>query len=1642
MIGFSLSRRLRGLFYLALFFAVVVPAGRAQAASNRAAAVYQEVPDGATLSQAAQPQAISAIPQPRLDRVTLPDNNVITIDVLANDTIAGSQALTILSVTEVDDLGNEVEGPGQAIIEIIDNKVRYTFTGTRFGVVGGTEQSTAFFYTVNGVGNPLSQARTAFVIIDIPGRPPGPTGIQLSNSTIEEGFVRSAFIGELSIVNGAASTSGSTFFPRYFLASDPINDATIHRTFSVQNFGQKALLQRIPVDFEQRSSYTIRMSVIDSDFKLFTQDLVITVADINERPTDILLSNSRIDENQPAGATVGTLRADDPDSSNHTFEFESGFGDDNELFTIQGATLKTAALLDFEEKASYVVRVRATDDRGASFSRFLTVNLNNVPSPPDEPQNNLSFCSGDTIKLIERTSSQASKRVLVEIKNVTISNKQAKSCDVSGKMSVTTNGETATNIDFSGRVNERNQFATSTVDDFEIGVAGLTLEANSVEVEYRSDQARLHITEPSLTMPREFGGLTVNLAVPTTITEGGIQFGVGTISLPTIKTSSGFELSVSGSLVTVGDGFRIEADGSLGLPGIQKKSLSKSKQTCTIAAGVTIFVDALGQTVMMVAAGSEYHGPGSIAPTVTNAELMRLAALDTPASADAADKVRLGAVRAEASCDPGLAIGTTGLFLTGLGGEVTLTPGEEQVDVNVVVEAGKSLPVLGPLIALDGEMSLQPRPFELDLGGTLNVLVLEMAKADASVRTNGFRARVKTVQIFGIVPVTSNISVAAFTRRGQFIFTGSGRVAIEVTKGMFGESCTDLGFLGEACIDLPPFGLGTLAAARAEVGQFTNNLFGIKGVVTVLGLSQGFFVTERGDFTVRNVDSFKLVKGPFIAAAYAAWQEAVAAGADVSAASVDGLTFFPATDGKRGVLIDTPLYRQSVDPSQVAAAGATDIISQVNLIRNGDVNFRLLATEPLDFTLITPGGQEVTPANYQDAGTLGYDIEYTDYVTYAPVETDAIPPAAEETDEDYVAATEDDDDYPRLRITPLSYEAVFTELDFKVDGGTIYFGLGPEDAVWLKPLPLPAGTHTVELVRSGTNDVVLSGQVELEPGTSYNLVTVGGPSAGLGVLVTDTAAPDTLGKAKVRFFNGANTTLTMLVNGTATADNMGYYTLSDVVEVDAGPSTIELRFSGDNSAASEVLSVDLANGGVYTFFGTDDVDNLSSGFAVRMLQQEDALYTPLYWRSYAVDQALFNENWQVKLVGDTDNADYEVAVEGVPSPPILGSVTVDASNLAKTQVSWQLTADRNPTTVRVYTTAEEISASFTITNADGTLDTEEIPLYQGDPVAEFVITDLNELGGQLVTKEIDLSGLESGTHHVWVRADDGVNPPATTYAAFTGVMASGVPSAYGVNAVRLAQNGYRAMAEVADAAAIVVDQSATFPQDWTATITPIFDAVTNSVEVEWEISRHPDVDTYRLLYGNTPLAPTQVFTVGGALNPLDDEGEFAETEVGYVTLRNIVPDTPYYISIEAIDSESGRTVRSEEVEFTAASTPFSLTTANPVTVINPGGTAMVPVTLDADGELFFPNVWLSANLGEAPLGISARFVDDTDGVMELNDEIPTRMLAVSVDSSVPPGRYPITISGYNGTAKELLSLTIDVGGSPAMRSLYLPLITR
>ena len=91
----------------------------------------------------------------------------------------------------------------------------------------------------------------------------------------------------------------------------------------------------------------------------------LEVTEANRAPTDIVLDNTLVRENQPVGTVVGHLSATDPnDSDSHTFTLVPGEGDDdNAAFTISSKTnvLKTAAAFDRETRAEYSIRVRARD---------------------------------------------------------------------------------------------------------------------------------------------------------------------------------------------------------------------------------------------------------------------------------------------------------------------------------------------------------------------------------------------------------------------------------------------------------------------------------------------------------------------------------------------------------------------------------------------------------------------------------------------------------------------------------------------------------------------------------------------------------------------------------------------------------------------------------------------------------------------------------------------------------------------------------------------------------------------------------------------------------------------------------------------------------------------------------------------------------------------------------------------------------------------------------------------------------------------------------------------------------------------------------------------------------------------------------
>jgi hypothetical protein len=104
----------------------------------------------------------------------------------------------------------------------------------------------------------------------------------------------------------------------------------------------------------------------------------------NSPPASLALVGSSVGENQPAGTTVGTLSASDPNAGDRLrFSLVGGAGsDDTAAFTLSGATLRTAAGFDFETKASYAIRVRVSDGRGGALEAALTITVTDVDDLP------------------------------------------------------------------------------------------------------------------------------------------------------------------------------------------------------------------------------------------------------------------------------------------------------------------------------------------------------------------------------------------------------------------------------------------------------------------------------------------------------------------------------------------------------------------------------------------------------------------------------------------------------------------------------------------------------------------------------------------------------------------------------------------------------------------------------------------------------------------------------------------------------------------------------------------------------------------------------------------------------------------------------------------------------------------------------------------------------------------------------------------------------------------------------------------------------------------------------------------------------------------------------------------------------------
>jgi len=201
-----------------------------------------------------------------------------------------------------------------------------------------------------------------------------PTDISLSANSVAENQPINTVVGALSAVDPDA---GSIFTFSLTCGVPGVDDASFNILGT--NLRTSAMF-----DFETKSIYSICIRVTDQGGLFFDKNFAITVNNLNEAPTDIALSNSTVDENQPINTVVGTLTATDPDAG-ATFTFSlacAAPGGDDTSFNIIGVSLQTSAMFDFETKSVYNVCIRVMDQGGLFFDKNFVVNMNNVNEAP------------------------------------------------------------------------------------------------------------------------------------------------------------------------------------------------------------------------------------------------------------------------------------------------------------------------------------------------------------------------------------------------------------------------------------------------------------------------------------------------------------------------------------------------------------------------------------------------------------------------------------------------------------------------------------------------------------------------------------------------------------------------------------------------------------------------------------------------------------------------------------------------------------------------------------------------------------------------------------------------------------------------------------------------------------------------------------------------------------------------------------------------------------------------------------------------------------------------------------------------------------------------------------------------------------
>ena len=186
--------------------------------------------------------------------------------------------------------------------------------------------------------------------------------ITLSNDHIKENTaaVKVGVLGLLGLDSGGSYS---------FTVDDP--------RFEVTRANELKLKSGESLDFESSSSVSVIITVTTSTGLVRSGQIEVKVDNVNEAPTEIVLSNNHVAE-KAYGAVIGAVTVLDPDlGDNHTLTVSDS------RFELRGnlLALKAGQALDFESTPTITLKLTATDLAGLSKQQSLILSVDDVNDP-------------------------------------------------------------------------------------------------------------------------------------------------------------------------------------------------------------------------------------------------------------------------------------------------------------------------------------------------------------------------------------------------------------------------------------------------------------------------------------------------------------------------------------------------------------------------------------------------------------------------------------------------------------------------------------------------------------------------------------------------------------------------------------------------------------------------------------------------------------------------------------------------------------------------------------------------------------------------------------------------------------------------------------------------------------------------------------------------------------------------------------------------------------------------------------------------------------------------------------------------------------------------------------------------------------